>query len=221
MNGRNRGQKRPQKPLQKYASRLSAAQRDKMIPGGPVTKERLQKGNIVTEIVAENTSGEVLIARQKRVTPISRLRESGLIGEEETRAANLFTTDYTAAYVACQSVLAKLHVDHSGGSESLIQAQLRRAKHGLRFYRALGYLGDDLREAALEGIAYTLIDSHAGGVFCNLGRRDLPTCPRSEWAGAGKQLLILAARRLAEFYGYRKATITTWLDIPPSKQRRS
>lgn len=190
--------------LKKCTRKLSEAQKVKMIPGGQVSKERSAKGNITTEVIAENTSGEILVARQRRQTPVDRLREAGAVGEEELKAASAFVGDYSAAYQSCQNVLASLHVDHSGGIDGLIRTKLRQATRGMRFYAALRHLGSELSKVVIIGILDAEGDKRANGAFAKVGIDCLPNAQRAECSGAGKGTLVIALRELAIYYGYRK-----------------
>ncbi|SRR5579883_524893 len=186
----------------KLRSKLSRQQKEALIPAGPVAPERKTHNDIETQILTESEKGTALVAGQRVATPVTRLLRAGAISLQEAQATQLFKSDHDAAYIACTNVLASIQVDNCGGSESLVLAQMRRAKHGQRFRRALAYLGEELDKVAVAAIICE--HNKIRSVYQSIGLDCLPKeKSRAVTQGAGKGVLVIAIRKLASFYGYR------------------
>ena len=186
-------------------AQLTQPQIDALIPGGPVSHAQAKHASVHYEVLAEGVQGDPIVIRQKKLTPVDKLREKGLIGEPEVKAAQAFKKDYDTAYLACTNILAAVRVDSCGVAVGAVEAKFRQVKAAQRFHGALTHLGNQLSVIAIEGIIDTDRDRKCGAVFQSLGFQTLPHCDRNARYGAGMGVLVLALRELAIYKGYRKA----------------
>jgi hypothetical protein len=185
-------------------SRLTQPQIDALIPGGPVSSAQAQHASIQYEALAETAQGDPLVMRQRKLTPVDKLRAKGLIGEPEVKAAQAFKKDFDDAYQTCTNVLAVVHVDSCGAQSGIVEAKFRQVRAAQRFHGALRHLGNQLSIVALRGIIATEADRKVGAVFQALGMSALVTSDRNLRYGAGMATLVIALRELAIQKGYRK-----------------
>jgi hypothetical protein len=200
------------KEAQNVKSKLTNEQLLALIPGGGIHAERVQHATIETECIAENTKGDALVTRQRKLSPVDKLRISGAISENEVKAAQQLKNDYDLAYRACKNVLAGIRVDSCGVAAGAAESKFRQVRAGQRFRGALKHLGNQLARVATSGIVDAEVDKKVGTVFQQIGTQCLPHADRHTRYGAGMGMLALACRELAIHYGYRKPDALPGID---------
>lgn len=183
-------------------NRLNKAQRQALIPGGPVNPSRAARDEILIETRADTEDGRALITGETVSTPVRKLFEAKLITTEQLHAAQLFQRDHDIAYAACINPLAAVYVDSSGSGAATgtLKGLQRRAHHGLKFQRARAFLGQELSRVALAAI----VESPEAGIepsFTAIGADTLVGCSKQEQRSGGRDAVIRACRMLALFYG--------------------
>jgi hypothetical protein len=176
---------------------VTQAQREAMIPCGPVNTHRALRNEIEVENREFSLKGTPLTTGQVVSTPVRKLFQQGVITEAQLAAAQLFQTDYERAYLSCQNPLAAVQVDARGGGTGALDNRLH---HAIRFRNARAHLRPRLARIA----DYAILNETGGGVeptFTTIGAFFCACAPsKRSQQDKGRDALTRVCKRLASFY---------------------